>query len=188
LVRAVDKRIELAKRPDTSSAGKISNAGLAFLVAVTAMFVRRMEERDILDVRELVCRTIDVSYRGAYSAQAIAFFKAYHSADNISKDTERGHALVATAGGRIIGTGTLLDGEIKRVFVDPEMQGQGYGGALMRALIAEAKAEGLGSVSLDASLVSRGMYEHLGFRFVRDGCHDLGDGLTLDYTVMTLDI
>jgi GNAT superfamily N-acetyltransferase len=143
---------------------------------------------DVDDVRVLICRTIRISYQRAYSPQAIAFFEDYHSLDNIRRDARQGTTLVAFMEKAIVGTGTLLDGEIKRVFVDPEHQGRGVGRELMMSLIAEARTQGLRSVSLDASLVSRGMYEHLGFRFLRNGRHDLGNDLVLDYYQMVLDL
>lgn len=149
---------------------------------------RKLGRNDVNGVRALICQTIDTSYRLAYSPQAIAFFKEYHSLDNIKRDAGQGLTLVAIMDGQIVGTATLLDGEIKRVFVDPKFQGQGIGRELMLSLITEARAQGLRSVSLDASLVSRGMYERLGFRFLRDGRHDLGNGLVLDYYLMALDL
>lgn len=149
---------------------------------------RRLAKDDIEEVRDLICRTIDISYRDAYPPEAIAFFKEYHSLDSIRRDAVDGTTLVGLQDDTIVGTGSLLMGEVKRVFVDPPHQGQGIGRAIMEALIAEARRTGLGMLSLDSSLVSRGMYEHLGFRFVRDGRHDLGNGLTLDYFLMTLEI
>ena len=149
---------------------------------------QKMGKDDINEVRGLICRTIDISYDQAYSPQAIVFFKEYHGLDSIKRDAGQGTTLVAFVDQKIVGTGTLLDGEIKRVFVDPEFQGRGIGRELMLSLIAEARGQELRSVSLDASLVSRGMYEHLGFRFVRNGRHDLGNGLALDYYLMTLDL
>jgi GNAT superfamily N-acetyltransferase len=155
--------------------------------AMTTVY-RRMDSEDVEGVRELVCRTMDVSYRGVYSPRAIAFFKDYHSAENIERDARSGTTLVAFLDGALTGTGTLVDGEIKRVFVDPERQGRGIGRGLMERLIEQARAEGRSTATLDASLDSRGVYEHLGFRSVREGRHDLGDGLFLDYTAMALDL
>ena len=151
-----------------------------------AATIRRMDRADVTEVRDLVCRTVDISYQVAYHPDAIAFFKQYHSKSSIDQDIILGYAVVAIVEGRLVGTGTLLNGEIKRVFVDPAEQGRGHGGSIMRVLIAQAKAEGLRTVTLDASTVSRAIYEHLGFRPVRDGSHDLGGGLTLDYTQMAL--
>jgi hypothetical protein len=58
----------------------------------------------------------------------------------------------------------------------------------MRVLISQGRTQGLQSISLDSSIVSLRMYEHMGFQRVRDGSHDLGGGLTLDYTMMTMDL
>jgi len=144
--------------------------------------------RDVNELNDMIARTIDCSYRRAYSPLAIAFFKEYHGPGHILADAARGYTLVAVEGGTTVGTGTLLDGEIKRVFVDPGYQGRGLGGEIMRRLIAEARAQGLRSVALHASVVSREMYEHMGFRPVREASLDLGGGGTLDYTVMILDL
>lgn len=153
-----------------------------------ATIYRIMSEDEVEAVGELVRRTVDVSYRNAYSAQAIAFFKEYHSRQSIERDAASGTTLVAFREGVLVGTGSLVDGEIKRVFVDPDHQRLGIGRGLMERLIERARSEGRGRATLDASVVSRAMYEHMGFRFVREGRHDLGDGLFLDYTVMTLEL
>jgi GNAT superfamily N-acetyltransferase len=153
-----------------------------------ATIYREMDKEDVGAVRGLVCRTVDVSYRGAYSPRAIAFFKEYHSPQNIERDAISGTTLVAFRDGVLVGTGTLVDGEIKRVFVDPEHQGRGIGRGLMERLIERARKEGRATATLDASLVSRSMYEHMGFRSIREGRRDLGDNLSLDYTVMALDL
>ncbi len=136
------------------------------------------------EVRDLICQTVDLSYPKAYPPQAIVFFKGYHSVDNIKLDAAHGTTLIA-----VVGTGTLLDGKIKKkVFVGPEHQGRGIGGELMRSLISEGKVKRLRSVSLNASLVSRRMYERRGFFFIRNGYNDLGNGLALDHYLMVKDL
>ncbi len=147
---------------------------------------RPMVPEDAAEVRALVERTVRESYHGVYSEAAIEFFVRYHGEDEIRRDIEQGFSIVACDGRRIVGTATLRGDSITRVFVSPERQGEGIGGRLMRVVLDRARSSGLKAVRLDASLVSRRMYEHLGFTVVADRDHDLGDGETLPYHEMAL--
>lgn len=151
-----------------------------------AIEYRTMVEDDIPEVRSLVERTVRRSYRSVYCEAAIEFFVRYHGEEEIRRDLQEGVGLVALRGPEIVGTATLRDGVMTRVFVDPSMQGLGIGGRLMRALIDRAREEGLKEVRLDASLVSRAVYEHMGFVLLAHRSHDLGNGDTLPYHEMVL--
>jgi GNAT superfamily N-acetyltransferase len=83
-----------------------------------------------------------------------------------------GTFLVTCEGGRIIGTGALRRlvegaGEIKRVWLLPEYQGQGLGYCMMQALIAEARAKGYTRLRLETSPAYQprayAFYRRLGF-------------------------
>ena len=143
-------------------------------------------EDDVPEVRSLVERTVRRSYQGIYCEAAIEFFVRYHGEEEIRRDLREGVSLVALHGPEFVGTATLREGVMTRVFVEPSMQGMGIGGCLMRALIDRARKEGLKEVRLDASLVSRVVYEHMGFVLIACRSHDLGDGDTLPYYEMVL--
>jgi ribosomal protein S18 acetylase RimI-like enzyme len=144
---------------------------------------RRFRREDLDDVKALVDRTIDHCYDPAYSPQAREFFKQYHSRESILDDAQRGVTLVATAGGAVVGTGTLVEGSIRRVFVAPELQGRGLGDELMRRLEEQA-AWGREAVELDASTVSLQFYLRRGYRAVREASIEVAGGKALDYHVM----
>ncbi len=55
-------------------------------------------------------------------------------------------------------------GEVARVFVDPECQGRGIGRALWGRVLAEARAQGLRRLHLDADPFAEEFYRRLGFR------------------------
>ena len=76
---------------------------------------------------------------------------------------EKGRTVILDKAGRILGTGTLVDDEIKRVFVDPTFQKQGFGRRIMRQLEEAAARQGAGTVKLDASLPSKAFYDRLGY-------------------------
>jgi GNAT superfamily N-acetyltransferase len=149
---------------------------------------RTMTEDDVPEVRSLVERTIRTSYCGVYSEAAIEFFVRYHGEDDIRRDLREGAILVALIDRAIVGTATLSGDMLTRVFVDPERQGLGIGGRLVRALLERARTSGLKTVRLDASLVSKAVYEHMGFVLVSDRSHDLGGGDTLPYHEMIMDL
>ena len=71
--------------------------------------------------------------------------------------------MVLDKASRILGTGTLVGGEIKRVFVDPTFQKQGFGRRIMQQLEEAAARQGVKTVKLDASLPSQVFYERLGY-------------------------
>lgn len=78
--------------------------------------------------------------------------------------------LVARREGRAIGCVALVNcgdyGEVKRLYVAPEARGLGVGRALMAALEAEARAQGLALVRLetgDKLAAAVALYEALGY-------------------------
>lgn len=149
--------------------------------------IRPMIESDVPAVRSLVIRTIRTSYHGVYSPAAIDFFLRYHELDDIRRDLP-GVCLIALADGKLVGTAALVDGEIRRVFVEPSFQGRGIGRKLVATLIERARADGVPRLRLDASLVSRRMYRRMGFVLVAERVHDLGGGEVLPYHEMVLDL
>lgn len=146
--------------------------------------LRAFEMADLEPLAELIRRTIDTSYAGAYPEEAIRFFKDHHPRQKILQEAAKGTAVVLELDGRIIGTGTLAGNKIKRVFVDPAFQNQGLGRRIMQALEDQARAEGIETVQLHASLVARRFYDGLGYRLVKDNAIPLGNGQRLEYHEM----
>ena len=94
-------------------------------------------------------------------------------------DAGADHA-VAREGGRVVGTGRLVDGRIDeqgrlepgtpgevgtvgRMAVAEDARGTGTGRALLDLLVARASERGLPAVELHAQLHARGFYERAGF-------------------------
>jgi ribosomal protein S18 acetylase RimI-like enzyme len=83
----------------------------------------------------------------------------------------KGSILLADTGGTLVGCGMIqplsdADAEIKRVYIDPLVQGKGVGESLTRALIEQARKDGYDCILLDTtrtSISSRKLYEKLGF-------------------------
>ncbi|WP_317202975.1 GNAT family N-acetyltransferase [Janthinobacterium sp.] len=74
------------------------------------------------------------------------------------------HAVAYDANGMPIGTGRLLpDGHIGRMAVRKSARGSGTGGALLLALMAQARARGLRRVMLNAQTAAAPFYQRHGF-------------------------
>ncbi len=143
--------------------------------------LRPFRDSDLESVRHLIEKTIDACYSGTYPPRAVAFFKEHHSKENIIGRTRVGEFLVLLGGGKLIATGSLAEGEISGVFVDPQFQRSGIGARMMRALEGRAVENGWAEVHLDVSLPSRGFYERLGYQIMEERSIDVGGGERLDY-------
>jgi GNAT superfamily N-acetyltransferase len=125
--------------------------------------IRRFRSEDLEALDRLIKRTIETSYHSSYSRECMDFFCTHHSLDSILKD-ETALIIVIEDNGAIVATGTLVKNEIKRVFVDPNRQGEGLGSEVMRYLQAQALLAGWENVLLDASIPAKGFYDHLGYQ------------------------
>jgi N-acetylglutamate synthase-like GNAT family acetyltransferase len=125
--------------------------------------IRRFRRSDLPAVRRLIYNTIEICYSADYPKEAIKFFKDYHSDKNILKGAAKGYTIVLEINNRIIGTGTIIDSHIMRVFVNPNFQKRGLGKLIMLKLEGKAALAGVKTVQLDASLPSKKFYDSLGY-------------------------
>lgn len=143
--------------------------------------MRDFRASDLQSVQALIFKTIDVSYAPVYPPRALSFFKAFHSEADILQRHRAGDILVIELEGKPIATGTLVEGEIFAVFVDPDHQQHGLGKTLMRELETRALAQGYEFSELSVSLPSRRFYEGLGYELLADRSKDLGNGQQMKY-------
>jgi N-acetylglutamate synthase-like GNAT family acetyltransferase len=143
--------------------------------------IRPFRETDLMFLKSLIHRTIATCYPGHYCLEAVRFFTDYHDEQAIRRDAEAGCTVVLDNAGRIIGTGTLVGDEIKRVFVDPMMQKQGAGRRIMKYLEEKARSLGVTTVKLDASLPSKAFYDKLGYATVEKTFRPVENNRRLDF-------
>ena len=93
---------------------------------------------------------------------------------------------VATADGRIVGTGmvNLESGKVDAVFVDPGCMGRGIGKRLLGHLEGLARSEGLEQLKLDSTLNALHFYRSIGFVGDRVSRYDSPRGVSLDCVSM----
>ena len=98
-----------------------------------------------------------------YPSGVVQFFLDHHTPDRILPDIRAGHVYLFEADSAIVGTGTIRENEIARVFVLPEYQGRGYGSLIMQQL-EELIFRTHGTAKLDSSLPAFGMYLKRGYK------------------------
>jgi GNAT superfamily N-acetyltransferase len=150
----------------------------------TNIRIRRFRQDDLPAVRELIYNTIDICYSADYPKEAIKFFKEYHCDENILKGEAEGWTIVLEENNQIIGTGTIIDDHIMRVFVDPKFQKRGLGKLIMCKLEEKAISTRVRAVKLDASLPSKRFYDTLGYKTCEKTYVKLENGKKLHYYKM----
>ena len=146
--------------------------------------IRKFKSSDLDIVRGLIQNTIDVCYSDVYSKEAVRFFKDWHCDENVLKDAKEGYTIVLERDSRIIGTGTIVGDEIKRVFIEPPFQKNGFGKILMQKLEEKALLSGISVVKLDASLPSKKFYDLLGYATLEETFLEVENDKKLDYYKM----
>ncbi|WP_410508798.1 GNAT family N-acetyltransferase [Methanosarcina hadiensis] len=146
--------------------------------------MRTAKPEDIKELKTLIYETIDVCYSGAYSCEAIDYFKEYNNTESILNDILKGHLLILTCGEEIIGTGTLLGSNIRRIFVKPEYQSMGLGKRIMHELEKEALGEKIRKMDLHASLTAHSFYKDLGYQVQSEEVVQVKNGQNLRYYIM----
>jgi GNAT superfamily N-acetyltransferase len=146
--------------------------------------IRTLREADVMALKSMIHRTIALCYPAHYPADAVQFFMNYHDEPAIRRDAWASCSVVLERAHRVIGTGTLVGDEIKRVFVDPIAQQRGMGRRIVEYLEETARLLGVTTVRLDASLPAKAFYDALGYATVRRTFLLLDNDQRLDYFKM----
>lgn len=147
----------------------------------------QIQKADLLNlstIETITQTTIRQIYPRYYPQGAVDFFAEHHNSDNISKDIQHGYVFLCYDNNwQAVGTVTIKENEICRLFVLPEHQGQGYGSAMLdfaEKLIFEKYPQ----VSLDASLPAKGIYLKRGYVITEAHSISCSNGDYLCYDVM----
>jgi GNAT superfamily N-acetyltransferase len=146
--------------------------------------LREFEPADLSPAFELIQAMLNRTYAGVYDSPAIDFFRRYHSRTAIRVDASAGYTVVAGLNGDIVGIGSLVGTDIRRVYVSRENQRQGLGAAIYSVLEARAREQGLKLLELDASPVSRKFWERQGFEVISEEALTFEQGARLEYCRM----
>jgi len=131
--------------------------------------IEKFNINDLDELHSLIVHTIKSCYFEYYPKEAIEYFISYTSKEGIEKDSADGYIIVIRNENEIIGTGTLINTHIKRVFVNPTYQGKGYGKIIMNELEEQAKKNGYKIVEIHSSLFAKKFYDSIGYKMFKIG-------------------
>ena len=141
---------------------------------------------DFDTVSSITQKTIRQIYPMYYPAGAVDFFSKHHSEDHIRQDISEGKVYILNADDAAVGTVTVSEDSINRLFVLPEYQHKGYGKALLD--FAEEKVlESYDHVQLDASFPAKRIYKMRGYKETEYNMIENENGDYLCYDVMSLE-
>ncbi|MBA3016062.1 MAG: GNAT family N-acetyltransferase [Proteobacteria bacterium] len=150
--------------------------------------IRLFKKHDLVQLNQMIHKTIDYSYPAVYPDLAVLFFKKYHSENNILERFKKGKVLVFEKNGNIMATGSIVGNEITGVFVKPESQWHGLGREVMSALELMAQEMDIPEVTLSVSLPSKNFYENLNYKITEESQIDVGEGQVLRYWIASKNI
>ena len=128
------------------------------------MSIRQAQPSDFAIVKEITHTTIQTIYPHYYPTGAVAFFLHHHNDKNIADDiANRIVFLCCDKINRIVGTVTIKENEIARLFVLPDYQGKGYGKELLDFAESEI-AKHYNEIIIDASLSAKAIYLKRGYQ------------------------
>ena len=127
------------------------------------MRIRNAVPEDIDTIFTIVQTTINSVYPKYYPEDVVNYFAGLHSIDILKNALKTEYILLVEDFDQVIGTGALLENEIKRVFVMPAFQGMGYGSLILDELEKKALENGYNEVVLYSSLPAYSLYQKRGY-------------------------
>jgi GNAT superfamily N-acetyltransferase len=146
--------------------------------------IRSFAPSDLRAVKGLIERTMDKNYKGLFSREVMEYFGQFHGDVNCLQVAIQGHTLVAEQDGQVVGTGSVVDDYILRVYIEPTLQKQGIGKLIMAALEKLARERGEKKVKLRATQISKDYYRKMGYVILEKNLEGVENGKELVYYLM----
>ena len=140
--------------------------------------------------REAICRVHTRAIRemaaSAYAPPQIEAWAGFLTPESYTQVIKAGRVFVAEYSGRIVGFGQFNaeTGEVEATYVLPDVRGRGVGRTLLSEAESRARAGGLTSIHVSASLNAVPFYEATGFMREKQAYHQLPSGVSLECVVM----
>ena len=152
--------------------------------------IRRATDHDRQGIWNVHVRAIREVCSRSYSEEQIASWAGLLSPDSYVAVVRDRFLVVSEDSSGIIGFGQLNKdrGEVEAVYVLPERQGEGIGGALLSSLEDAARAVGLKKLHLSATLNSVPFYRRAGYVEEGPTVHRLPTGVELPCVRMSKEL
>lgn len=147
------------------------------------MEYRLAKPKDTKEIYGIVQDTIKRIYPKYYLPEIVDMFCELHDKKNIGEDIENGNVYILLENNKIVGTGTIKENHITRVYVSPDFQGKGFGTFIMDQLETEIGKQ-YDKAEIDASLPACKLYYHRGYKTIDHGIWECADGVLQVYEIM----
>lgn len=135
------------------------------------MIVRKIEERDVESVSELMARNFDEIMSRYHSKHIIEKFKSHNTPEKVKTQMLWKEILVVEDGTGILATGALANfGDIENpkycvsnFFVKPKLHNRGIGKLLFNKILETAEGKGAELLHVPSSRNAVAFYEKMGF-------------------------
>jgi N-acetylglutamate synthase-like GNAT family acetyltransferase len=128
--------------------------------------IRKFNIKDAEEASKIMLECIEKSLN--YKGKNKEFMITMSSPEKIIEKSKKLDFFIKENDGKIIGTGCFDEGEIRTMFVFPEMQGKGFGKEILEFLVEFAKNKGHKKVFLYSSPEAEGFYKKYGFKKIND--------------------
>ena len=127
------------------------------------MTIFKADKAHIGIIEDITVNTIKEIYPKYYPSGAVDFFLNHHRTENIIDDIENGFVyILINDKSETVGTVTVKNNEINRLFVLPSFQGNGFGRALMD-FAENIVFKSHNRIIISASLPAKQMYLKRGY-------------------------
>lgn len=146
--------------------------------------IKLANKNDLDTIKNIVDTTITEVYPLYYPKGAVDFFIQHHNNDNILSDIQKDLVYIMELDSLSIGTVTIKENHINRLFILPKYQSRGYGSILFK-FTEDTIFKNHDSIILDTSLPSKSFYLKRGYREVEYQNILTSNGDYLCYDVMS---
>jgi ribosomal protein S18 acetylase RimI-like enzyme len=126
--------------------------------------IRKFRASDANRVAEIIRRCLlEVNIKD-YPKKVIDSMCDYFSPQNLIELAKRRDIYVLVQSGKILGTGSLRENNVRSVYVDPDFHKMGMGRCLMKHLENLVKKNGYKTIELFSSVTAFKFYRNLGYK------------------------
>jgi N-acetylglutamate synthase-like GNAT family acetyltransferase len=131
------------------------------------MIIREFKNKDAEELSHLIIQNLETVNIKDYPREAIDALIPKNKPERLIEKSKNRILLVAEENNHVIGTASLVDNEVKSVFVDTKLHKQGIGKKLMQSIEDIAKKKGIKHLFLFASLTAVEFYKKLDYKVAK---------------------
>ncbi len=149
--------------------------------------IYQAKPEDLKTVTNLVHRTLKECYPSYFSQQIVTFFIHHHTEEAVKEDIVNANVFLMESDGYIVGTGTIKENEIKRLFILPQYQHNQFGSELLACLEDDIAIKEITTAQVYAHLHIYQWYQKCGYHIIAESAIDI-NGEQLPYYCMEKDV